>query len=653
MCAISGILSTAPINSEALSLMLFSQKHRGPDGRGVWTSSCGRVGLAHQRLAIIDLSVNANQPFKLDSDNYVVVFNGEIYNYRELKSELTALGHSFKTKSDTEVLLKSYQQWGRHCLDKFNGMFAFAIWDETKRELFCARDRFGEKPFYYGVWKGGFAFASEVKALLTLKEIDDDLDQDVLVSFLSKGENSLDAFDRTLYKGIKQLLPAQALTLKFSRGELSLSQIWTYWQIDREARLPYGSQKMESVSEQFFELLKSSVALRLRSDVPVGSSLSGGLDSSSIVSLIRYLEPEKALNTFTGRFPGAPTDEGHYADIVQKAKKTIHHEVFPTPQKFITEASDFYWHAEFPVGELSQFAQWCVFEKASSAGVKVLLDGQGSDEQLGGYGGNIQKVYLNQLFHEKRYATWFYEYQCAAKANPKRFSLLRVLLNDTFLQHLRPALRQMTARSTWKLVDLTIDDFQKLPSSELSFSEMINSEKMNKLSGFLWELSFRTMLSSLLRYGDRLSMAFGIEVRLPFCDHRLSEFIFRLPPELLVGESVVKRVLREGMKNLLPHEIRIREKQGFIPPQEKWLTQDLLSWVKELDVQDKGPLNEVLDRKKIVRFFKGNPQKDPNLIWRLLNLRAWSHFCAQKAQNQLKQSAVAVERDIASKVLAV
>jgi asparagine synthase (glutamine-hydrolysing) len=474
-----------------------------------------------------------------------------------------------------------------------------------------------------------------------------------LFSYLSKGENTLDAFDRTLYKGIKQLLPAQALTLNLSREELRLSEVWTYWQIDRNARLPYGSQKMESASEHFFELLKSSVALRLRSDVPVGSSLSGGLDSSSIVSLIRYLEPERALNTFTGRFPGAPTDEGYYADIVQKAKKTIHHEVFPTSKKFIAEASGFYWHAEFPVGGLSQFAQWCVFEKASNEGVKVLLDGQGSDEQLGGYGGAIQQAYLNQLFNGKRYAPLFYEYRCAAKVNPKRFSLLRVLLNDTPLAHLRPALRQIAGRSNLEFLDLTNDDFQKLPRLELPFSEMPDQERMGCLSDFLWELSFRTMLSSLLRYGDRLSMAFGLEVRLPFCDHRLSEFVFTLPPELLVGESIVKRVLRDGMKKILPEEVRTREKQGFIPPQEKWLTEELLPWAVELDIQDKGPLDEILDRKKTSKFFKENPEKDPNFMWRLLNLRAWSHFFAQRAQTQLKHSAVAVQLDGAIKASAL
>lgn len=293
MCAIAGILSSSHVNPNALQQMILLQRHRGPDGSGVWLSKDGKVGLGHQRLSIIDLSSNAKQPFLSTDRKQILVFNGEIYNYLELRKELQTLGYQFLSQSDSEVLLISYIHWGHRCLEKFNGMFAFAIWDENKKELFCARDRFGEKPFYYSSWQGGFAFSSEVKALLVLKEVNDSIDTDVLFSNISETENRTDALEKTFFQGINQILPSHAMTVSLKENGSCSQKVWNYWQINRTNRKPYGSQKMEEASEEFFELLKSSVALRLRSDVAVGSSLSGGLDSSSVVSLIRHLEQTK------------------------------------------------------------------------------------------------------------------------------------------------------------------------------------------------------------------------------------------------------------------------------------------------------------------------------------------------------------------------
>ncbi|MFM8313804.1 MAG: asparagine synthase-related protein, partial [Deltaproteobacteria bacterium] len=377
------------------------------------------------------------------------------------------------------------------------------------------------------------------------------------------------------------------MTVSIKENGVCSQKIWNFWQINRTNRKPYGSQKMEEASKEFFELLKSSVALRLRSDVAVGSSLSGGLDSSSVVSLIRHLEPDQKLDTFTGRFPGTPSDEGYYASILQKAKNTTHHEVFPTPEKFIQEAEKFYWHAEFPVGGMSQFAQWCVFKEASNHRIKVLLDGQGSDEQLGGYGGEIQLAYLRQLFHEHRYYPWLVEHYFAAKTNPARFSFIKVLTNDTPLNLLRKNVKSLIGRPQIDLVNFTTTAFQEGNPRKLSLSAFSTKERLDNLSNCLWDLSFRTMLSSLLRFGDRLSMAHGVEVRLPFCDHRISEFVFGLSPDLLVGKSFVKQILREGMKSLLPAEIQRREKQGFVPPQNDWLKNSLLPWLRDLDIEDK------------------------------------------------------------------
>jgi asparagine synthase (glutamine-hydrolysing) len=639
MCAISGILSPKGVNSLAIKRMNQIQKHRGPDGEGEWYSPDKTVGLGHRRLAIIDLTPQANQPLLTRGKNHTLVFNGEIYNFVELKKELQNLGHDFSTASDSEVLLRAYLQWGVHCLERFNGMFAFAIWDESKRQLFCARDRFGEKPFLFSFFKNGFAFASEAKALLSLTEINDSLDTQVLASNLIRDDNQGDGFEQTLFCNVFQLLPSQAMLVDHHGESPTIQRKWFYWQIDRNSRNPYGSSSLDQACQYFMELFKDAVSLRLRADVPVGSSLSGGLDSSSVVSMIRHLDPLREIRTFTGRFPNNPTDEGKYASLVHQINQTIHFEVQPTPERFINESPEFFWHAEFPVGGLSQFAQWCVFKLASENGIKVLLDGQGSDEILGGYGGHIELAYLRQLFREHRFIPWLKEHLAAAKTDPVRFSLPRILINDTFLSHLRPFLRRVTKRPSETILSICHPSLVEQSKNPIPFTGHETSEESDTLSDILWKLSFRTMLASLLRFGDRLSMAHALEVRLPFCDHRIAEFAFQLAPEFLVGGGDVKKILRKATSGLIPQAITERKKQGFLPPQNEWLTKSLLTWLLELNHFDKGPFNSLINRKKAEYFLMHHPESNPVLLWRLLNYRSWSHFYVHRIATEPKVSA--------------
>ena len=447
MCGIAGILSPVGANPDAVRAMTDIQAYRGPDGEGQWSSGDGRCVLGHRRLAILDLSERGRQPMVDAERGLAITYNGEIYNFVELRERLRGLGHLFASETDTEVLLHAYAQWGADCLAELNGMFAFAIWDERRRTLFCARDRFGEKPFLYAAADGAFVFASEAKALALLRGVDTAIDAGVAAAYAEDGHTRIDAGERTLLRGIKQLLPAHAMEVRLAGERAEVRRAWCYWSIDVDGRGQYGAVDPERAASDLLELMTDSVRLRLRSDVPVGSCLSGGLDSSSLVCLIRRLETGADLRTFTGRFPDDPVDEGRYASMVVEQCRTEAFEVAPTPERFAAEAERVYWHADFPIGGTSQFAQWCVFHLASQNGVTVLLDGQGSDELLGGYGNRITASFLRQLWAQGERRAWLRERAAAARGNPEVFSWPRLLLNRPELAGVRGVLRRHTGRS--------------------------------------------------------------------------------------------------------------------------------------------------------------------------------------------------------------
>jgi asparagine synthase (glutamine-hydrolysing) len=517
-------------------------------------------------------------------------------------------------------------------------MFAFALWDGRSGTLFCARDRFGEKPFVYGWVGSAFAFASEVKALGLLGGFDASVDEGVLAWHAARGSTWLDASERTLVRGARQLMPAHALKLRVGAAGAELVRLWQYWAIDTHTRHAYGADSQSLAARQLLDLLTDSVRLRLRSDVPVGSCLSGGLDSSTVVSLMRRLEPGADLRTFTGRFPGDPLDEGRFARLASEANRTVAREVAPTPERFEREAERVYWHADFPIGGMSQFAQWCVFHLASQHGVTVLLDGQGSDEQFGGYGNAIAEAFLGQLAAEGRWQPWARERRAAARVSPELFSWPRLALNKTPLRMLRPALRRLGGRARFDRRSIFRREWLEASGPLCPADEVIaSSNGPHALSRTLWLLSFRTMLSALLRFGDRLSMAHSREVRLPFCDHRIAEFAFSLAPDLLVGEGQVKRVLRLAVNGLVPDEIVARRKQGFIAPQEKWLVGPLDGWVKDL-VHSALPLLPMLDAHVIdaVAYAAANERaRDATAVWEIANILAWAKY----ALDPLRKSA--------------
>jgi asparagine synthase (glutamine-hydrolysing) len=545
--------------------MLNLQAHRGPDGTGMWAVDLPdgrRLALGHRRLAIIDLSDEAAQPMRDASGECAVTYNGEIYNYLELRSELAAHGVRFRTQSDTEVLLEAYRRWGTACVERFNGMFAVALYDARTQRLFCARDRYGEKPFLYSFGKEFFAFASEYKALLQHPGISLDHDEERLVRAAHNPSTGLDGDRQTVFDDIQQLQPGEAMEVDLRTLE---HRTWRYWQIDPSVCRSVGDES--SVFEEFRELLIDSVRLRLRSDVVVGSCLSGGLDSSAIVAIARQLiGRDTPYHSFTGRFPETPADEWAYASQMVTGANTTSHTVDPTVDGFLDELPDFVWHNELPVGSSSQYAQWCVFRLARRHGVTVLLDGQGSDEVLGGYEQYFVQ-YLESLREIGDTGRLDREIALIKKRYPLALTPPARALRDRLPFQVRHWTSNRLGIGTNLLYGLKLDVAEKVgrmntPGRRTGFNALANALEQD---------SFGRFLTTLLRYGDRNSMAHSREVRLPFCDHRIAEFVLSLPPHLVMGEAQTKRLLRESMRGILPEPIRTRwNKQGFRPPQDVW-----------------------------------------------------------------------------------
>jgi asparagine synthase (glutamine-hydrolysing) len=565
MCGIAGIIVQDRARLPGIGPLLQAMAHRGPDGEGMWSEDLaegGAVVLGHRRLSIIDLSDAASQPMADATGRYEMTFNGEIYNYIEVRTELKALGVVFRTQSDSEVILEAYKKWGEDCLRWFNGMFALAIFDRQAKTLFCARDRYGEKPFLYVSKPGLFAFASEYKALLILPGVSAEYDEFRLLQAAREAGSGLDADEQTVFRDIFQLLPGEALRVDV----VTLAQHrWRYY--EPTPGIMRDSADEADIFAEFRELLTDAVRLRMRSDVKVGSCLSGGLDSSAIVCLVRQLVGDEVpYYTFTGQFPGTYADESAYARLVADATHVETHTVEPDVDGFIDDLPEFVWNNELPVGSSSQYAQWRVFKLAKEHGVTVLLDGQGSDEILGGY---------EQYFG-------YYVRSLEARGETARLAREMPAIRQRYPNALAEPARAWRSRLPLGMRHTLANTFgfgsDILYGMERGVAQRVAVStvrpewpQFHPLGAALAQDSFGRFLTTLLRYGDRNSMAHSREVRLPFCDHRLAEFVFTMPPHMLMGDVQTKRLLRESMRGILPEPIRTRwNKQGFRPPQDLW-----------------------------------------------------------------------------------
>jgi len=566
MCGIAGIVG--PPEQRALVQRMMDQfAHRGPDGEGLWSTPLDAdrsVHLGHRRLAILDLSAAGAQPMLDATGDIALTFNGEIYNYVEIRAELRAAGISFRSDCDSEVIIEAYRKWGVECLNRFNGMFAFALYDRRRNILFCARDRFGEKPFLFARKDGLFTFASEYKALLQHPRLTLNYDPRRLINAALNPGTGLDADRQTLFDDVMQLLPGEALQLDLATLD---ARIWPYWNLTIATPASINEQ---AVFDEFRELLIDSVRIRMRSDVTVGSCLSGGLDSSAIVCIARHLVGDGAdYHSFTGRFPGTTADEWSYASLAVEQAHTISHVVEPTVDGFLADLPDFMWFNELPVASSSQFAQWCVFRLAKEQGVTVLLDGQGSNEMLGGYEQYFGE-YVAALDETGDRDRLKHELPKIRERYPLALAPPARALRDRLPYGLRHRLSSLAGFGTSMTYGLPLDIAK---AANAGVERPLRRDGLNSLSNALVQDSFGRFLTTLLRYGDRNSMAHSREVRLPFCDHRIAQFVANLPPHLLMGEVQTKRLLREAMRGILPEPIRTRwNKQGFRPPQDLWFT---------------------------------------------------------------------------------
>ena len=621
MCGIAGIVvREGRASLRAVRLMTGLLAHRGPDADGHWLSPDGTVALGHRRLSIIDVSDAAGQPMVAGDGAHVLCFNGEIYNYRELALQLQAEGVAFATHSDSEVLLAAYRHWGESCLERFNGMFAFAIWDSRRRVLFCARDRFGEKPFLFVSRPDLFAFASEYKALLALDGVDAGIDLTRLGRFLVTSKEGLDTGRTTVFPAISQLLPGECLTLDLDGLGVAIRRYWTL------VPQTLASTDPDEIVAAFGDLLRDSVALRLRSDVPVGSCLSGGLDSSAIVCLARrILGDERPYHVFIGRFPGTTADEWAYASQVVEATGATPHVVEPDPARLVDELDQFIWLNELPVGSTSQYAQWSVFRLAREQGITVLLDGQGADELLAGY---------EQYFNPYLAACRAQGLDGGDAAVRERYPMALDSAATGFKRRLPLGLKRWLSGLSGRGSDVALGLAPEALGGIAAGFE--TPAGLDPLRAALYRDSFQTHLPTLLRYGDRNSMAHSREVRLPFCDHRIAEMAFSAPLPLLMGGAQTKRLIRESMRGILPEGVRTRwNKQGFLPPQDLWFGGGLGRLARELidspEFESRGLWRAGWWRTLLKRFEAGETAL-AWVLWRPLIAESWyRHFIGRIA----------------------
>jgi asparagine synthase (glutamine-hydrolysing) len=613
MCGILGIIERKNhVDRTLFAIMRDTLTHRGPDAAGFWWDASHMVALGHRRLSIIDMSEAANQPMASADGALHIVFNGEIYNYIELRDELLQHGSVFHTSSDTEVLLEAFRVWREDALKCLNGMFAFLIWDERNRQLFVARDRFGEKPLFYArLPDGGIAFASEMKALLRDPRIDAAVDEETLARYI--GQSYYEEGPETLFAHVKRVPAATAMVLDES-GEIRRQ--WRYWTPDYDR---VESRPLRETIEQFKALLTRSVKLRLRSDVPVGSSLSGGLDSSALVALLGVLRRQGSIvsqNTFSARFEEDPTmSEWPFIDAVVKHCGVKSYSVTPDPLRLIEECHRLHWHQEEPFLSASIYLQWCVARLAREAGTVVMIDGQGADELLGGYQFYFKSRQLDLLDRSQLFRAYW-----------------ETLLFSRRLQQAArgfdDSMRRFNHKTAYSLAEVTMLRRTLEPSTAKSTIPGVpDARSGGRCRRIMAEAMIYNCLPQLLRYADRNAMAFSREPRLPYLDNELVEFCNRTSDDGFFRNGWQKYVLRRAANSLLPHHVTWRaDKVGYAAPLDLWMRDQLKEWA--YDRLFNGRINQLpaYDRSEVETLGHAHQSGVANnswALWRWISLNEW------------------------------
>jgi asparagine synthase (glutamine-hydrolysing) len=633
MCGIAGILISEPDPNlgQTGSRLSRALAHRGPDQKG-WLLLGPRgvrlgsdepldqpatLFLGHRRLSILDLSDAGRQPMLTSNGRYAIAFNGEIYNYLELRAELEQLGHVFRTRTDTEVLLYAFVAWGPSAFKRLIGMFALAVLDLAARRLLLARDIFGIKPLYYVPSRQGLAFASEIKALLELPGVTHAVHPERLWEYLRFGRTDHGA--ETMFAAVKQLPSAHWLEIALDRP--AVTQPAPYWDLDVDLPIDIS---LDEAADRLRELFVDSVRLHLRSDVPVGAALSGGIDSSAIVAAMRHLEPRLELHTFSYVADDPALCEEKYVDLAARSVQAIQHKTRPTPAELVDDLDRLIDSQDEPFGGTSIYAQHRVFRLARDAGIKVMLDGQGADEMLGGYRWYLAARLASLLRHGRLGQAW------------------------TFLQHARrlPGAggTDLCLRAGGLLApdgvrtlgrQLVGKDFVLPWMNERWFTQQgvapastPSTAGRDVLRQELRQSLLATSLPMLLRYEDRNSMAHSIESRVPFLTAPLAEFILRLPEEYLISpEGTTKSVFRLAMRGLVPDAILDRkDKIGFATPEHSWLLH-LRPWVDKVLASDAAraiPALRIAELRREWQAVKAGLRPFDPRVWRWVNCIRWS-----------------------------
>lgn len=630
MCGISGFVSTLnkeiPFIQRNLEITNRILSHRGPDGVGIWINEKKSAGFAHRRLSIIDLSTGS-QPMTDGNGNWIVL-NGEIYNYIELRKELEH-SYRFKTTSDTEVTLAAYLKWGCDCVCHLRGMFSFAVWQEKNQSFFAARDRFGIKPFYYTINNDVFHFASEVKALLPFVDsIETDLDglKDYFVFQFPLG-------DKTLFKNIKQLLPAHYV--KIQKDNIEISKYWEVnYTIDYDHTKAYFQKYLK-------DILQESVDIHLRSDVEVGSYLSGGVDSSIIASKARTcLKNQSSFKSFNGKFSiSKDYDESEYASEVAIQNRMDLFQIDIKPSDFIDNIRKVIYHLDYPVAGPGSFPQYMVSGLAGKH-LKVVLGGQGGDEIFGGY---------------VRYLLAYFE-QCIKGAIDGSLSngnyivtYESIIPNLSMLQNYVPLMREFWSTGLFEDRDKR---YFKLVNRANTFKDEINWKMLEPYSAFgtfrdiFWQsnvqkesyfdsmthFDFKTLLPALLQVEDRMSMAHGLESRVPFLDHPLIEFVATIPSNVKFENGNLKHLLKTTFSDVLPEKIlKRKDKMGFPVPLSEWMRGDLFEFINDIFAGSKSKSRDYLNPDFNISALICEEGKFSRKLWGLLCLELWQQEFHDKA----------------------
>lgn len=661
MCGISGIINLKGFESQNIKKINDLISHRGPDDEGyilfddkyhlpvclggkstpkdVFSADIQykpikeiedykiqntKIAFGHRRLSILDLSSAGHQPMSYAKGRFWTVFNGEIYNYLEIKKELLELGYSFISDSDTEVIIAAYQQWGAECQHKFNGMWAFVIYDCQNAEIFMSRDRFGIKPLYY--WfapDGSFCFASEIKQFTVFPGWEARLNPQRAYDYLIYSYT--DHTEETMFAGVNQIpgghyYKARTEDIKASDDTKIITVKW--YQLTQKS----FNGTFEQAATKFEELFRSSVDLHLRADVPVGSALSGGLDSSAIVCEVNNILKKKGAVHFQKTFSSCSLDERYdekrWMDIVVKHTNVDAHFVYPRLEDVFEITPNLTWYHDEPYQSQSAFLSYHVFELAKLNKVKVLLNGQGADEYLGGYGQFAIPRYAN-MFRKIHWANMIREIENSREYKPVNYpNILRSILSILTPSFIKKPLTSKFGHynKIKSLIDnkclgaLSLNPFDTIP---------MNCGTIHEISK---QMIFFNTLPKYLKWEDRNSMANSVEARVPFLDYRLVEFTYNLPDNYLDYGGQTKRVLREGLKDILPEKIRSRkDKKGFITPEERWVKEDdpelfRLKLKEAIEIS-----NGIIKPNALLYFDKVVAGKVPfdYTYWRLIQFAEW------------------------------